>query len=143
MSWFQVTSENDTVMITEIQTKEIQVAVVETDEDDKPEHGEERYNEVPEKALPPSTHRVEALADSEGLKRKSDSARDNTVDEVDSDLNEKVVAGTEGEEPDHGEEHEKETNKETEAGPKTGHVVAQSVQDTVTIAETDTTEAQV
>ena len=53
MSWFQVTSENDTVMITEIQTKEIQVAVVETDED-KPEHGEERYNEVPEKASPPS-----------------------------------------------------------------------------------------
>ena len=72
MSGCQVTSENNTFVITDTGAAEVQATMVETNVR-KTGRGEERNDEVPEKVLvlSPSTDRGVTLADSKGVKRES------------------------------------------------------------------------
>ena len=111
-------------MTTKTETAEVDVTVVENNED-KPRHGEERYNEVLDEKISPSAHREEATTSLEGVKPDSMSAH-NTVSGIDSDLEKTTLV---------------ETNKRKAGNGET--VMVQSVQDTVTTTEVDTTVTQV
>lgn len=84
MSLCQVTSENNTFMITDTGAAEVQVTMVETNVH-KTGHGEDRNDEVSEKVLSPSTHREETLTDSKGVKRDPEPSHHN-VSKADVDL---------------------------------------------------------
>ena len=84
--------------------------------EDKPGHGEQRYNEVLDKKISPSAHREEATTSLEGVKPDSMSAH-NTVSGIDSDLEKPTLV---------------ETNEQKASNG-----------DTVTATEVDTTVTQV
>ena len=101
-------------------------------------------------AKPPSTssssHPPEAAGDSAGANVESDPTRD-SVRKVDSDLDKKSVVETNGEEAGDGDEQSNagdgKATKELDAGAQIEYEATQSVEDTVTITETESTEAQV
>lgn len=133
--------EEGTVTVTE--TAEVQAAVVETGKH-KPGHGEEPNNEVIKTVLSSSTHRKETVADSEDVKFEPEPPG-HAVSKVESGLDKITVVEANGRNPRY---REMQTNasgdkgtREMRAEPKTGHGVTQSVEDTVTITESDTTEA--
>ena len=101
-------------------------------------------------AKPPSTssssHLPEAAGDAAGENVESDPTRD-SVRKVDSDLDKKSVVETNGEEAGDGDEQSNagdgKATKELDAGAQIEHEATQSVEDTVTITETESTEEQV
>lgn len=124
------------------------MTVVETNED-MAGYGEERYSGVAEKALPASTQqREEAAADSEGIKHEvGPVVVGDIAPKIGSNLVTKTVSDTNGDKPSHEEEQDKEggekrTDKITPE-PEIESRATQSVQDTVTITESDTIETQV
>ena len=124
----------------------------------KPSHEEERYNKVSENVLPASTQREKAVADSKEIKHESEPARDGVakhepepardgVAKINSDVGKMTVAETNGAKTGRKAERNTEGVKrgttQSQSKPQTGHWVTKSVQETVTMSESVTTEAQV
>ena len=125
---------------------EVRVTAVETN-GDRPPHREERYTKASEKASTPSTQREESVADSKKeMTHESDPTRDG-VAKINSDVEKTTVAETNGEKTDHEEEHNTEGGErgitQSQIKPQTRHWITKSVQETVTMSESNTTEAQV
>lgn len=129
--------------VTKVDSDLVEITAIETNEY-KSRYRIKRNNEVPEKALSTSVHQQEKTKSSlKGVKLESD-PRSHTVSSVDSALDKTATVksknnNTKGRSIASGDE----ATQHIEADPKTEHGATRSVQDTVSIAESDATERQV